>query len=152
MSDSHSTTSTDPIVSVPLWFWIVAGIALLWNLMGTAAFAAQMMMTEEALAPLPEDQQELYRNIPGWVNIAFGFAVFGGVLGSIGLLMRKRWATFVFVLSLLGVIGQQSYMYLFSDTMAIMGAGAAIFPTIVLLASVGLIVLAIVATQRRWIR
>ena len=76
--------------NTPNWFWILGGIAVVWNLMGLMAFAAQMMMTEESLAALPEEQQEIYKNLPAWINIFFAFAVIGGTAGSLLLLMKNR--------------------------------------------------------------
>ena len=40
--------SPQPSKSIPIWFWIVGVVVLLWNLMGLMAFVAQMMMTESA--------------------------------------------------------------------------------------------------------
>jgi hypothetical protein len=63
---------------LPKWFWIVCGLALVWNLLGVGAFVAQMAMTAEAMAQLPQVEQDMYAATPGWVNIAFACAVFGG--------------------------------------------------------------------------
>ena len=70
-------------------FWIIAIIALLWNLSGVAAFAGDILMTEEALATLTEAQQELYKSTPVWLKFVYGVAVFSGTLGCILLLMKK---------------------------------------------------------------
>lgn len=71
--------------SIPIWFWIVTIIALIWNLTGVMQFILQVSMTSQDLAILPEDQQALYAVMPSWVNIAFALAVFGGTLGCIAL-------------------------------------------------------------------
>lgn len=125
--------------SIPKWFWILAILALLWNLMGLLAFVAQMMMTEEAMATLPEAQQEIYRNIPAWVKIAFAVAVIGGTIGTILLLMRTKLAIPVLVISLIGVLLQYGYMFFMSNTPSVMGAGAMVLPALVVLISIGLI-------------
>lgn len=129
----------DKTVTVPVWFWIVGILALLWNLIGLMAFVAQMMMTEQALAALPEAQQEIYRNIPVWVKIAFGLAVIGGTVGCILLLMRNKLAVPVLALSLLGVLLQYGYMFLMTNTAAVMGADAMVLPAIVVLIAIALI-------------
>ena len=49
-------------------------------------------------------------NFPAWYISAFAIAVFTGLLGSIFLLIRKRWAYFLFFLSLLATGIQQFYV------------------------------------------
>ena len=134
-----SPPASDSGTAIPMWFWILGILAVLWNLMGLMAFVVQMMMTEEAMATLPEAQQEIYRNIPAWVNIAFAIAVICGTLGSILLVMRKKLAIPVLALSLLGVLLQYGYMFFLSNTPAVMGAGAMVLPALVVLISIGLI-------------
>tara|TARA_B100000795_G_C22720086_1_gene407055 strand:+ start:310 stop:471 length:162 start_codon:yes stop_codon:yes gene_type:complete len=53
-------------------------------------------MTDEAKALLTEAEKALYDNVPIWVTAAFAIAVFGGVLASIALLMRKQIAKLYF--------------------------------------------------------
>ena len=84
----------------PKGFWIIGIVALLWNLMGVASYLQQAYMTDEALAALPAEQQALYENVPAWVTGAFALAVFGGLLGCILLLMKKKLAALLFIISL----------------------------------------------------
>jgi len=140
--------------AIPTWFWVVSIVALLWNLMGLFAFVAQMMMlnSEAAMAALPADQAEIYKAMPGWVTIVFAIAVVAGTLGCVGLVMRAKWAFPVLVLSLLGVLGQQAYMFFLSDTFSVMGMGAAVFPIIVLVIAILLIVFAKSSMAKGWLR
>ena len=48
----------------PRWFKVVVGLAFVWNLMGVAAFAWQVLITPEDIAKLPEIEQALYNNTP----------------------------------------------------------------------------------------
>ena len=79
-----------PEVAPPIWFWAIVTIALLWYLMDMAGFFMRVFMAEEFISALPEDQQSLYRDMPPWVNVVFAGEVFGGVLGSIALLLKKN--------------------------------------------------------------
>lgn len=92
-------------------FWAISIFALLWYLMDMSAFFMRVFMSDETLLKMPEDQQLHIQNIPLWVNVVFAFEVFGGTLGSVGLLLRKKWALPLFVISLLGVISQTTYIY-----------------------------------------
>ena len=153
MSENNLSYGSDQApLQIPLWFWITGGVALLWNLMGVAAFVAECMMSEEALDTLSEEMQALYRDLPMWYYAAFGFAVFAGAAGSLALLVRSRWAVALFGISLVGLLFQQSYQVFLSDVMQVAGAGAMIFQAIVLIVDVGLLILALVASQRRWLR
>ncbi|MDG1040937.1 MAG: hypothetical protein P8H13_08800 [Polaribacter sp.] len=72
-------------------FWIIAVIALLWNAMGVAAYLFQAYITDEMIAQLPEEQQAEFLVVhPSWYTGLFALAVFGGVLGCILLLARKK--------------------------------------------------------------
>jgi len=105
-----STTSTKP----NSWFWIIGIIALLWNLMGVTAYLADAYK----LIPIPENMQAYYDARPSWVIAAYAIAVFAGTLGCILLLMRRKLAKTVFIISFLGVIVQQSYIFFMTDVVS----------------------------------
>ncbi|ARV13259.1 hypothetical protein [Gilvibacter sp. SZ-19] len=117
-------------------FWVIAIVALVWNIFGVLAYLGQAFMTEETLKMLPTAEQELYAVTPSWVTAAFAIAVWFGLLGAIALLIKKRFAYPLFLLSLLGVIGQQVYSYFLSDTLEVYGNQAIIMPVIVLILSI----------------
>lgn len=146
-----NTVLSAPAVSRPTWFWIVSIIALLWNLMGVAAFVMQMNMSPDTLAALPPDQQALYTSFPMWVTIAYAVAVFGGALGCLMLVLKKKLAVPLLVLSLLGVIGQMIYMFLLSDTFKVMGQAAMVMPIVVIVVSVLLVLFARLSARRGWL-
>lgn len=137
--------------SRPMWFWIVSILALLWNLMGVAAFVMQMNMSPEALAALPADQQALYTLMPGWVTMAYAVAVFGGALGCLMLVLKKKLAVPLLVLSLLGVLAQMAYMFLLSDTFLVMGQAAMAMPIVIIVIAVFLVWFARLSVRRGWI-
>ena len=80
-------------------YWLISIIALLWNYKGVTAYLGQAYMTDEALKMLQEENQLYFSNLPAWVTAAFAVAVFGGFLGSIGLIIRKKWAYFMYIIS-----------------------------------------------------
>ncbi|PKP12551.1 MAG: hypothetical protein CVU08_09980 [Bacteroidetes bacterium HGW-Bacteroidetes-3] len=100
-------------------FWIISVLALLWNIMGVVAYLGQAYMTEEVLKSLPLTEQEYYNNVPAWVTAAFAIAVFAGVFGCVGLLMKKKWATILFIISLISVIAQFTYNFLIQSDMEV---------------------------------
>ncbi len=120
-------------------FWVIAVITLLWNAMGVFAFITDLTMSEEALALMTEAQQELYHSTPTWNYVGYGLATIGGLLGAIGLLMRKSWASTLFILSFVGVLINLVWSLFLSNAADIMGAAAYILPAMVVVIAIFLI-------------
>jgi hypothetical protein len=92
--------------ATPKWFRPVASAALLWNLLGCFAYLREVMLTPEGLAKMSAAQQTLHAARPAWAVAASAFAVWGGALGCLGLILRKRWSNLLLLTSLVGVIVQ----------------------------------------------
>ncbi|WP_074406287.1 MULTISPECIES: hypothetical protein [Aquimarina] len=122
----------------PVWFWIISVLALLWNIMGVMAYIGQAFMTDEVLATLPEGEQNFYNNTPAWVTAAFAIAVFAGTLGCLALLLRKKWASPLLLLSLIAVIAQATYNFFLQDYVALSG-NRVIMPIIVIVVAIFLV-------------
>lgn len=103
-------------------FWVIAVLALLWNLMGAFAFVGQVLMDENALDQLPEEQAELIASTPSWIIIVFGVATIAGVLASILLLSRKKLAIPLFLISLIAVLIQMGYSIFATQAYEVYGA------------------------------
>ncbi len=93
--------------AVHMSFWIISAVALVWNIMGCINFF--MQMDPEVLASFSESARALVVDRPGWATASFAVSQFGGVLGCVLLLLRKRAATYLFVASLLGVVVTVAY-------------------------------------------
>ena len=106
-------------IKPPMLFWIIAVLALLWNIMGVIAYLSQAYITEEALALLPEPDQLYINNVASLVTAAYATAVFAGMLGSIALLIRKKLATLLFTISFMGVLIQSYYNLFIQEYMQI---------------------------------
>ena len=108
-------------IKTPVWFWVIAIFFLLWNIMGTFSFFAHTFISEEALAKLPTPERELYGDYPIWTTVAFAIAVFGGLLGSIGLILKKKWSKMAFIISLGAIIPQMVQNVFFTRSMEVYG-------------------------------
>ena len=71
--------------------------------------------------------------MPGWIYIVYALAVFTGVGGSVGLLMRRGWSALLLAISLMAVVVQMSYTMIVSGGLEVMGPGGAIMPAVVVL-------------------
>ncbi|MBL1420016.1 MAG: hypothetical protein COC24_005840 [Alphaproteobacteria bacterium] len=138
-------------LKLPLWFWVVAIVALLWNLMGVFAFAMQVTMSASDMAQLPEAQRMALENNPMWFNIAFGTSVIAGALGCIFMLMRKSLAILAFIISFAAVLVQMLYSFFLSEHMTDYGSGETIMPLMIIAVGAFLIWFARSSRDKGWI-
>ena len=139
-------------ISPSIIFWVISIIALLWYLMDMSAFFIRISISDETLLAMSENRRQQIQNIPLWVNFVFAFEVFGGTFGSVGLLLRKKWALALFVISLLGVLAQTTYLYFLSNSIALMGWMVIVMPLVAIVISFGLIVHAKSSASKGWLR
>lgn len=135
----------------PRSFWIISSLLLAWNLLGLMAFVMQVSMSEEALAALPEAQRDLYLATPSWVTVAFAVAVVAGTLGCVLLLVRKKLAVPVLILSLLGILAQNFHSFFLSNAVEVYGSAGLVMPLVVIVAAIFLIWYARRAQAQGWI-
>ena len=113
-------------------YWLVVILSFLWYAVGVFNYLAQAYMTDETLVSFPDEVQLYYTNLPAWVTAAFALAVFGGLLGSVGLFLRKKWASFLFLGSFFAIVAQQFHSFFIQDFIEIT-IEKAIMPLLVLI-------------------
>ncbi len=136
----------------PLWFTVVAVIALLWNLLGLFAVIADLRLSPSDIAKLPAEQQALYAARPMWSVVGSVFAVACGTLGCLGLLLRGRWALPLFYLSLAGIVLQDIGIFVIAGAGKLGNPVPLVLQGLVLLIGIGLMVLARNATAKGWLK
>ncbi|WP_034058925.1 hypothetical protein [Lacinutrix jangbogonensis] len=94
----------------PVWFWIVAVIGLLWNVMGVNHYLQQAYNTERFRNMYSQEQLDIVASAPSWVTATFAIAVFTGFFGFVFILLRKKLGYALLLISLLGVIIQMSHI------------------------------------------
>ena len=140
-------------MKIPKWFWVVAIFFLLWNIMGVFSFFAHTFISEEALAALLVKEKELYGDYPIWTTIVFAIAVFFGLFGSLGLLLKKRWSKIAFIISLCAIIPQMIHNVFFTKSMDVYGPGqAATMPIMVVVSGFFLIWFSKYAINQNWLK
>src|SRR5690606_261878 len=112
--------------ALPRWFKVVAVAALLWSLLGCLALWMDLRLAPGDIAALPEAQQALYAARPGWAVAATAVAVGAGTLGSLGLLLRRKWAMPLLFLSLAGILFQDVVLFLLVDCATLSGMVAVV--------------------------
>ena len=137
--------------AVPKWFRAVAVAALIWNLLGCAAYLADVRLTPADIAKLTAAQQAMYAARPVWAVGATAIAVWFGALGCVGLIVRKRWSQPLLVLSLLGVIVQDIALFGIAHAASGGDLTPVVLQTVVLLVAIALVWLARKAARQGWI-
>lgn len=132
-------------------FWIITVIALIWNLMGAFAYIQQKYKTDTFESQYTQEQLEMVYNMPAWATAAFAIAVFGGVLASIALLLRKKIANHLYLISLIGIIVQMIYNIFISGALDVYGPGAIAMPIMVIVIGVFLYLFSKKAITKGWL-
>lgn len=141
--------SQSSIATLPTWFWIVSALGLAWNVFGVVQFVQSVIATEESLIAMgmSEVQAQTMKTYPVWMTIAFAVGTFGGLVGCLFLLLRKKVSSLVFLISLVGYV----VLYIGDITegvFEVMGLQQVIILTTVVLIAIGLLVLSKVFEKR----
>jgi len=137
---------------IPMWFWVVSIFFLLWNIMGVFSFLAHTFISNEALAELPSNERELYGEYPLWTTIVFAIAVIAGMIGAIGLVLKKKWSKMAFVISLLAIIPQMIHNVFFTKSIEVYGTVEAVtMPALVVIFGLFLVWFSMLAIKKHWL-
>ena len=116
----------------PRWLKGAAVILIVWALAGGAAFASQALATPEDIAALPVEQQEMWGHMPGWAWAAYGVAVLARPGAAVCMVPPNRAAARRARSSPIAVLVQFSYPFILADGLNRLGAGALVFPMIII--------------------
>ncbi|MGH1538193.1 MAG: hypothetical protein ACRBDX_09145 [Gammaproteobacteria bacterium] len=108
-------------ISTPWHVWVIGVIALLWNAMGAFDYFMSQTKNEAYMAMFTPEQLDFFYSFPSWSVALWAFAVWGGVLGCILLLLRNKLAVCVFLISLICMVINTIYIYGFTIGMQVMG-------------------------------
>jgi len=128
MSDQNKT---------PIAFWIISVFALLWNLYGAFQCWTEYgywanPKTRESLGDLAEPFGAIYDATPGWIFVVFALAILTGILGAVALLIKKKVAAPLFLISTLCTIIHFGYFLFATESVALMGPSTYIMPMVVI--------------------
>ena len=134
---------------VPAWFWIAAGLALLFEAFGSYMYIAQVSADR---ATLPLDQRAMWDATPMWMVAAYAIAVWVGLVGAGLLLLRRKLAVPVLLVSLLAVFVQFSGLFLVPQLRQTVPDTALAAPIAILVICYAIFQLARLAHKRGWLR
>ncbi|SCY31915.1 hypothetical protein SAMN05192588_2230 [Nonlabens sp. Hel1_33_55] len=133
-----------------VWFWILAVILLLWNIMGLIAFLTEAIAPELFTESFNQEQMDLYNNRPVWYMYNFAIAVFAGTFSCIMLLARKKFAVTLAIFSFLAVLISTGYT-VYSGALDLVGISDKVLFYLVLVLDLILVLFAMYAAKKRWI-
>lgn len=88
--------------STPWHVWAVGALATAWNGFGAFDFTASATRFAPYMSNFPQEMLDYLYAQPLWTWIAWACGVWGGLIGSVLLLMRNKFAVPAFGVSLLG--------------------------------------------------
>jgi hypothetical protein len=128
----------------PAHLWIVGILSLLWNGFGAFDYTMTRMRNTDYLASAmpgvdPNATLAWIDAFPIYAQIGWALGVWLGLLGSVLLLLRSRWAVWSYGLSLVGAVLGLGYQVALAPPLA--GAEGAMFtlmPYVIILVALGL--------------
>lgn len=115
----------------PIHLWIVGVLALLWNFMGAFDYLATQLKLESYMGQFTQEQLDYFYGIPAWAVSGWAIAVWIGLAGTVGLLLRRKWSVVAFAISLAGLAISSIYTLFLSNGLEIMGGTATIMTVLV---------------------
>ena len=146
-----NATAAGRLGKSPTWFRVVAVAGLLWELFGVAMYLMHVGILPNDTSQMSEAERSLMASSPTFVTALFAIGVFAGAIGALGLVMRRRWARPVLIVSLVAVVLQFGSWLLLTDAIAVVGPTVFVMPLIIVLVALALVWLAGMAGQRGWL-
>ncbi|HEX2763110.1 MAG TPA: hypothetical protein VHM92_04590 [Allosphingosinicella sp.] len=132
----------------PAWFRIVALIAVAWNAFGVFMYLHSVGVFGDPMADLTPGQRAAAESIPAFITGAFAVGTFAGLGGSLGLLLGRRWAWPLLLVSLVALLMLEGWIVFVSGYRNDFGLG---IPIAVSLGALLLAWLATLARKRGWL-
>lgn len=110
--------------NTPVHLWIVGILALLWNAFGCYDYLMTETANQAYLSQYPADALAYMNGLPKWTTAMWALGVWGGLAGSLLLLMRLRYAVWAFALSFIGAVVGLGYQMFMTQMPASMKTGA----------------------------
>ena len=133
--DESRTAGAAP---TPKNLWVVGILGVLWNAVGAFDYVMTETQNEAYMSQFTPEQLDFFYGFPTWVVFFWAVAVWGGVLGTLLLLLRKRVAVKVLLASLVAMVITSVHNYGLSNGVEVSGAFGVGFSVVIFLIALGL--------------
>lgn len=117
----------------PVHLWIVGILALLWSAFGCYDYWMTVTANAAYLSKMPADAITYMNGLPKWTTATWAMGVWGGLLGSILLLARSRFAVWAYGVSFIGaVLGLGYQMFMTKQPASMTAGGMAVIPWVII--------------------
>ncbi len=124
----------------PWHIWVVGIVSLLFNAGGAFDYVMTQTRNEEYMSNFTPEQLDYFYSFPTWVVAAWAIAVWCAVLGSLLLVLRRRWAVPVFGVSLAAMVVTfvQNFFLSGVKMQDVVGTEALIFSAVIAVVAIAL--------------
>jgi len=122
----------------PWHLWVVGVLGVLWNCVGAFDYLMTQTRNESYMGQFTPEQLEYFYGFPMWVVAFWAVAVWGGLLGAVLLLLKKRIAVPLLLASFLSMIVSSIHNFLLSNGLEVMGGPGAVFSVVIFFVALGL--------------
>lgn len=134
MSEAAAASPQD----TPRHLWVVGVLAVLWNAVGAFDYFATQTRNESYMGQFTPEQLEFFYGFPAWLVAFWAAAVWGGVVGAVLLLMRKRASVPVLLASFLAMVVTAFHNFVLSNAVEVLGVGGVAFTVLIFVFGLGL--------------
>lgn len=119
--------------ATPWHLWAIGAASVLWNGVGVWQWYQKVTGAQAYWSALTMEQVFYLRSAPLWTDVAYGVAVWCGLLGALMLLLRRKLAFNAFVAGLIAMLAHAAYVLALSNGREVIGAGGTAFTLVVAL-------------------
>ena len=135
MTESLSNNSS----KAPWHFWVISIVGFLWSLMGAMDYVMTQTRNEEYMSAFSPEQLEFFYGFPVWVVASWAIAIWGEVVGTILLILRKSSAILALLASLIAMFITFVHNYILSNGLEVIGGTfELVFTGVIIIVAIGL--------------
>ena len=94
---------------------------------------------ESYMSGFTQEQLDYFYGIPAWAVSGWAIAVWVGLVGAVGLLLRRKWSAMALAISLAGLALSSIYTLGLSDGLEIMGSAGTFMTVLIWVVSIFLV-------------
>jgi hypothetical protein len=122
----------------PWHLWLIGILGFLWDAVGAFDYLMTETRNEAYMSQFTPEQLEFFYGFPAWLVAFWAVAVWGGLLGTLLLLLRKRVAAPVLLVSFVAMIVTAIHNFFLSNGLEVMGGAGAAFSALIFIIALGL--------------